>query len=100
MDCEIRHMLAFRLKYPKDSAEAKQFIADSKEILGAIPAASRFEVFYEVSPKNSFDYGFSFDFATPADYEAYNNNPAHVRYVQERWLKEVEDFMEIDFTDC
>ncbi|MBE9518785.1 MAG: Dabb family protein, partial [Bacteroidetes bacterium] len=31
------------------------------------------------------------------DYNTYNQHPDHVAFVQERWLKEVTDFLEIDF---
>jgi hypothetical protein len=36
-------------------------------------------------------------FANQADYTTYNNHPDHVAFVQNRWLKEVSDFLEIDF---
>ena len=96
---EIRHMVVFNLIYPKDSPEAKKFIADSVEILGAIPYCSQFDQCYEVSKKNDYDYGFSFDFEKAEDYQAYNVDPAHVKYVKERWDVEVAKFMEIDFKE-
>jgi len=36
-------------------------------------------------------------FANQNDYSAYNNHPDHVSFVQNRWMKEVSDFLEIDF---
>lgn len=99
MKPEIRHMVVFNLKYPKDSPQAKQFIEDSKTILGAIPYAETYDQCYEVSPKNGYDYGFCFDFNSADDYQAYNNHPAHVQYVKERWDNEVTEFMEIDFKE-
>jgi len=96
MKAEIRHMVVFKLKHPKGSEEEKKFLDDSEVILGAIPYAKRFMVCQEVSPKNDFDYGFSFDFMTQEDYEKYNADPRHIDYVKERWLKEVTDFMEVD----
>ena len=38
------------------------------------------------------------EFADQAAYEAYNQHPDHVRFVQDRWLNEVEDFLEIDYS--
>jgi hypothetical protein len=32
-----------------------------------------------------------------AAYEGYNEHPDHVRFVQERWLAEVSDFLELDY---
>ena len=38
------------------------------------------------------------EFADQAAYEGYNGHPDHVRFVQDRWLSEVGDFLEIDYT--
>jgi len=35
--------------------------------------------------------------ADAAAYAAYNEHPDHVRFVQERWIPEVGDFLEIDY---
>jgi hypothetical protein len=93
----IRHMVIFNLKYPKGSAEAEKFLNDGKSILTSIPAVQNFGVFRQVSSKNDYDYGFSMDFASQADYDSYNEHPFHVQFVQDRWLVEVERFLEIDF---
>ena len=37
------------------------------------------------------------EFADQGAYEWYNEHPDHVRFVQERWLAEVDDFLEIDY---
>jgi len=37
------------------------------------------------------------EFADRAAYASYNEDPDHVRFVQERWLEEVADFLEIDY---
>ncbi len=99
MTPEIRHIVAFTLKHKKDSAEAKQFIADSKRILGAIPSVAAFDQCYQTSPKNEFDYAFVFDFLREEDYNAYSMHPDHVQYVKERWETEVDKFMETDVRD-
>jgi len=98
MKAEIRHMVVFKLMHSKGSEEERKFLNDSVDILGTIPYASKFMVCREVSQKNGFDYGFSFDFMTQEDYEKYNADPRHINYVQERWLKEVTDFMEVDLS--
>jgi hypothetical protein len=36
------------------------------------------------------------EFATDAAYAGYNAHPDHVRFVADRWLPEVESFLEID----
>jgi hypothetical protein len=38
------------------------------------------------------------EFADTAAYEAYNQHPDHVRFVETRWVPEVDEFLEIDYT--
>ena len=37
------------------------------------------------------------EFADRKAYQDYNQHPDHVRFVQERWIAEVADFLEIDY---
>ena len=92
----IRHTVSFTLAHRAGSAEERDFL-DAARRLGAIPGVEAFEVLSEVSPKNDFRYGISMEFANQAAYDGYNMHPDHVRFVQERWLKEVADFLEIDY---
>ena len=94
----IRHTVAFHLKHPKGSAEERKFLADAKAILTSIPGVEKFEQLNQVSPKNDFVFGFSMEFADQAAYDRYNNHPAHVAFVRDRWIPEVADFLEIDYT--
>jgi len=94
---EVQHMVIFNLSYPIVSAEAQKFIQDGTRILTGIPVVKNFQAFNQVSKKNKYQYGFSMVFANQADYTTYNNHPDHVAFVQNRWLKEVNDFLEIDF---
>ncbi|CAG5085805.1 Stress responsive alpha-beta barrel domain-containing protein [Thermobacillus xylanilyticus] len=95
----IRHMAIFTLKYPKDAPETEQFLEDGRRILTGIPVVRNFEVLRQTSPKTDFDFGFSMEFASQADYDAYNAHPDHVKFVEERWKKEVVRFQEIDFVN-
>jgi hypothetical protein len=94
---EVQHMVIFNLSYQKESAEAKKFIQDGTHILTGIPVVKNFQAFNQVSKKNNFQFGFSMVFANRADYDIYNKHPDHVSFVQNRWMKEVSDFLEIDF---
>jgi hypothetical protein len=38
------------------------------------------------------------EFADQAAYQGYNDHPVHVAYVRDRWIPEVEAFLEIDYT--
>ncbi|HLO59008.1 MAG TPA: Dabb family protein [Bacteroidales bacterium] len=92
----IRHTVVFTLKHEKDSPEEADFINDIKN-LAAIPGVEKFEFMKQISKKNNYDYGLSMEFADQKAYDAYNQHPDHVAFVQNRWLKEVKEFMEIDF---
>jgi len=93
----IRHTVVFRLKHPKGSAEEASFLAAGKA-LAAIPGVDRFEQLKQVSPKNDFHFGYSMEFADQGAYSTYNDHPDHVAYVRDRWIPEVEAFLEIDYT--
>jgi Stress responsive A/B Barrel Domain len=93
----IRHTVAFTLAHPPGSDGERDFL-EAAERLAAIPGVEAFEVLAEVSPKNDFRFGISMEFANRAAYDGYNAHPDHVRFVQDRWLSEVSDFLEIDYT--
>ena len=92
----IRHTVSFRLRHPAGSDAERDFIA-AAEKLGQIPGVEAFDILSEVSPKNAFRFGISMEFADADAYEAYNLHPEHVRFVEERWVNEVEEFLEIDY---
>lgn len=96
-DTQIQHGVIFTLKYEKGSPEAKKFLLDGKNLLTSIPVVNNFQVFDQVSAKNDFQYGFTMVFNSKEDYQTYNEHPTHVGFVEERWMKEVTDFLEIDF---
>ena len=92
----IRHTVAFTLSHAEGSAEERDFLA-AAERLAAIPGVEAFELLDEVSPKNGYRFGISMEFAGRSAYDGYNEHPDHVRFVQERWLAEVSDFLELDY---
>ena len=99
MEAAIRHMVVFNLKYAKEDPRAKDFIETAKKVFAGIPFARNVMQCWEISPKNNYTYGFSFDFMKPEDYESYNNHPDHCKFVEARWNTEVTDFMEIDLKE-
>lgn len=92
----IRHTVVFRLKHPLGSAAEKAF-HQAASALAEIPGVEAFELMREVSPKNDFAYGLSMEFADQAAYDTYNDHPDHVAFVRDRWMEEVDDFLEIDY---
>ena len=94
---QIQHGVIFSLIHEKGSAEAEKFLEDGRKTLTAIPVVNNFQVFSQVSTKNEYDYGFTMVFENMEDYQTYNEHPNHVAFVEDRWMKEVEKFLEIDF---
>jgi hypothetical protein len=92
----IRHTVVFTLAHPDGSPAEADFLA-AAGALSAIPGVEAFQILRETSPKNAYRFGISMEFAGPQAYEAYNQHPDHVRFVNERWLPEVSDFLEVDY---
>ena len=92
----IRHTVAFRLRHPPGSPEERDFL-EAAMVLAAIPGVEKFERLRQVSKKNDYEFGFSMEFKDQAAYDAYNTHPKHVKFVEERWKREVEQFLEIDY---
>ena len=94
----IRHTVAFRLRHAAGSPEEASFLAEAST-LAAIPGVEAFELLREVGAKNDFAFGISMEFADRTAYDGYNAHPSHVRFVEERWLPEVAEFLELDYTE-
>ena len=92
----IIHTVAFKTKHPQGSPEEQDFLK-AGIALGELEMVENFQCFRQVSPKNDFEFGFSMEFESGSEYEAYNRHPEHVRFVETRWKPEVETFMEIDY---
>lgn len=95
-DKSIRHSVVFRLKHARGSQEEKSFLNAAMK-LAAIPGVKNLECLEQISSKNNFNFGLAMEFADQNSYDYYNSHPDHTAFVQERWLKEVVEFMEIDY---
>ncbi len=92
----IRHTVVFSLRHAAGSAEEGAFLREAT-VLAAIPGVEKFEQLRQVSPKSDYAFGFSMEFADQAAYSGYNDHPDHVAFVRDRWVPEVERFLEIDY---
>jgi hypothetical protein len=92
----IRHTVVFTLAHPAGSTAEADFLA-AAGALAAIPGVEAFQILRETSPKNAYRFGISMEFVGPEAYTAYNEHPDHVRFVNDRWLPEVSDFLEVDY---
>jgi hypothetical protein len=92
----IRHTVFFRLRHPPGSDAERDFMRAARG-LAAIPGVEDFECLRQVGAKNAFTLGLSMAFADRQAYDAYDAHPDHQGFVRERWVPEVEEFLEIDY---
>jgi hypothetical protein len=96
MPAMIRHTVAFRLKHAPGSEAERDFLRAACELV-KIEGVQKFEYLRQTSPKNPFAFGLSMEFTDAAAYAFYNDHPDHTAFVQQRWIPEVAEFMEIDY---
>jgi heme-degrading monooxygenase HmoA len=92
----IRHTVVFTPTHPAGSPAEADFLAAAGALI-EIPGVESFQILRETSPKNAYRFGISMEFAGRDAYDAYNEHPDHERFVRERWLPEVAEFLELDF---
>ncbi len=95
----IRHTVVFRLKHEPGSAAEHDFLRAACE-LSCIEGVKRFECLRQTSAKNAFRFGLSMEFDDAAAYAFYCDHPDHTAFVQNRWIPEVAEFLEIDYEPC
>lgn len=93
----IRHTVVFRLKHAPGSVAERDFLRAACE-LAKISGVQKFESLRQTSAKNPYTFGLSMEFTDQAAYDFYSDHPDHTVFVQQRWIPEVEEFMEIDYT--
>lgn len=92
----IIHTVTFKTKHSPGSEEETEFLK-AGIALGKLPMVKNFQCFKQISEKNEYEFGFSMEFKSQLEYDAYNKHPDHVEFVESRWKSEVEKFLEIDY---
>lgn len=95
-DARIRHTVSFKLRHAAGSPEESTFLT-AAQALAKIDGVEAFELLRQVGAKSDFRFGISMEFAGRTAYDSYNEHPQHVRFVAERWVPEVADFLELDY---
>jgi hypothetical protein len=91
----IRHTVAFRLRHSAGSPEEAALPAEARglaNIPGVENSSSSAAECQELLPLRLLD-----GVRRPAVYDGYNIHPFHVAFVRDRWVPEVEEFLEIDY---
>ena len=92
----LRHSVILKLK-SDISTEEEQAFFEAVDALATLPNVQKFEVLKQISPKNKFEYGISMEFDSQEEYDTYSNHPQHVAFIENWWIPNVEDFLEIDY---
>jgi len=92
----ITHSVVFNLKHENNSAEEASFLSKARA-LALLPTVQNFKIYKQTSQGNPYTLALFMEFASQEDYDAYNNHPQHVEFVETIWLVEVKDFMELDY---
>jgi hypothetical protein len=93
----ITHTVTFRLVHDRGSAAERDFLDTARRELSAIAGVRDFTINDQVGAKSDLTLQFSMEFADQAAYDAYNTHPAHVAFVNGRWVPEVAAFQEYDY---
>lgn len=93
----IRHTVVFNLKHATGSLQEKAFLRDVKVALEDIPGVENFEVLRQTNGAADYRFALTMEFAEQADYEGYNKHPRHVKFLNDRWDREVSRFLEVDY---
>ena len=92
----IRHTVVFRLRHDAGSEAEAAFLRTAREQLTPIPGVERFEVLRQTGGQSAYRFSLSMEF-DDAHLRGLQRAPAHQAFVQERWIPEVEEFLELDF---
>ena len=94
----IQHTVSFTLVHPSGS-DAESAFLDATLELARIPGVRDFKRLRQTSQKSDYQFSLSMVFASQTDYDAYNDHPIHTNFVEKRWMTEVKEFQEMDFTE-
>ena len=89
----IQHTVTFCLNA---DADGETFFARARS-LSDLPGVQHFEVLQQVGQKNDFTHALTMNFADQESYDGYNNHVEHLAFVNDVWLPNVADFLELDY---
>ena len=89
----IQHTVAIRFNA---DADVDDFFTRASR-LAAIDGVRNFEVLRQVGQKNDFTHALSMCFDEQSAYDRYNNDPEHVAFVNDVWVPNVAQFLELDY---
>ena len=92
----IHHSVIFSLIHPENSPEAHHFLQVAGSLKN-IPGVRNFFCVKQTGRDNPYGFVIRMDFEDQKSYDEYVAHPEHQRFVNEYWMKEVKQFLEIDY---
>jgi len=90
----IQHTVTLRLHEGVD----QQWFLGKARALAVLPGVHEFEILRQIGSKAAqFELALSMYFDTDEDYQSYNNHPIHVDFVENVWIPNVAEFLELDY---
>ena len=90
----IQHTVTFRLN---EGVDQDWFLTRARD-LAEIPGVLEFEVLAQVGKKAAqFHLALSMWFSSEEDYASYNAHSDHVDFVENVWMPNVAEFLELDY---
>ncbi|GAA4686352.1 Dabb family protein [Frondihabitans cladoniiphilus] len=93
----IQHTVCFTLVHPAGSDAETDFLRTAAAVLPGVPGVDAFRIARQVGSQSELQWQFSMDFPDRATYAAYDAHPDHRRFVESRWVSDVQAFTEFDF---
>ena len=94
----ILHTVTFTLKHSTGSEQESDFLKTAMA-LADLPMVRNFKCLRQIGEMSKFSFGLSMEFDSEDAYQTYNNHPLHKDFVAGRWVPEVSEFLELDYTE-
>ena len=93
----IRHTVVFNINHATGKIKEKAIFRDAKAALEDIPGVENFEVLRQTNGAADYRFALTMEFADQAAYDRYNKHAKRVKFVNDRWEREVSRFLEVDY---
>jgi hypothetical protein len=94
----ITHSVFFILKHAESSIEEAAFLKKAMQ-LRSISTVRNFQCARQTSLKNKYKLALIMQFEDQTGYDFYSEHPDHKNFVENVWLREVDEFLELDYEE-
>ncbi|MEM3382736.1 MAG: Dabb family protein [Nitrososphaerales archaeon] len=92
----IKHIVLFNLK-ASTIKQFDQFVKTTKETLSKIPGVQNLSVGLSIKPDARYNYSITMDFDNERLLKEYREHPIHVKYRDEYFKPNIEEYISLDY---